>query len=208
MKSTWSSNLLPFTDKKQQGATDPSHTRLSSASCFSTPVRLLFINPRESPIPLCLLLRPSAFPFGFGHDALLESGTCYPFSCIRKACETLALDLRGYGTHLIAPETVNACCCSEPQSLREPRQERCATAAATSAPRTQSKAVSGAWSVSRTDGGKDGSCGGGDSGDSSRPPPFGPVRGSTLQDARTTVVIDQVGGNMAVAHCHRRNCCN
>lgn len=108
---------------------------------------------------------------------------------IRKACETLALDLRGYGTHLVAPETPVADD-DVAQRRRPPPQERCATAGgATAASRAQRRAMTKAWSSSATEGEKDQSAG---AGDSSKPPPFGAVRGTTVQEARITVVNEKV----------------
>ncbi len=174
--------------------------------------RLLFLAPERVSDPLSFSSDRPRFPLVFVANMIFSNlkRTEPTLSCMRKACETLAQDLRGYGTHLIAPETTDAYYCpaagggAEPQPLREPRQERCATAGAAEATRTRTKTEIGAWSASRSNGGKDGSSGG--SGDSSRPPPFGPVRGSTVtvQEARTSVVIDQVGGDVAGRRRRRR----
>lgn len=157
--------------------------------------------------------------------AVLSTTSCV---CVRarKACETLALDLRGYGTHLIAPEmtrmakstTTGTTPCPAAddddhhyQLLPPPFQGRCATAGA-AATRTRTRTTTKAWTSGRVEGSSNNGGGGGTgggrnvvgswpsptagvgvaAGGSSRPPPFGPVRGTTVQEARAIVVIDQV----------------
>lgn len=91
-----------------------------------------------------------------------------------QACDTLALDLRGYGTHLIAPETST----SPREELPPPRPVRSAARADLSGPGTGSKRF------------------GGKGGDHAllrkRPPPFGAAKGRTMQEERVAVAIDQV----------------
>eukprot|EP00752_Nemacystus_decipiens_P010152 g9048.t1 len=113
-----------------------------------------------------------------------------------KACETLALDLRGYGTHLVAPETP-AAGDSVPQQRRPPR---CATAGATATSRVRRRTMTKAWSSSTAEKGRKDRSGG--PADSAKPPPFGAARGTTVQEARITVVTDQAGmwGKCSQAH--------
>lgn len=114
----------------------------------------------------------------------------------RKACDTLALDLRGHGTHLVAPETpvADESNNNARRQRRPPHQGRCATAGGTGASRMRRRTMTKAWSSSAAEGRKDHS-GGVGPGDSSRPPPpFGAVRGTTAQEARIMVVADQVRG--------------
>ncbi|CAN0512582.1 unnamed protein product [Ectocarpus sp. 12 AP-2014] len=126
----------------------------------------------------------------------------YDQSLWDKACETLALDLRGYGTHLLAPETATTI-----PTAGAGASERCASASGDSvaATGTPTKAMKRAWSSTRIGGGNAGVGGGRSSGgvglllpsptgaraDSSKPPPFGPVRGTTVQEARITAVTHQ-----------------
>ncbi|CAM9518745.1 unnamed protein product, partial [Ectocarpus sp. 8 AP-2014] len=128
----------------------------------------------------------------------------YDRSLRDKACETLALDLRGYGTHLLAPETVTTI-----PAAAGSASERCASAsgAGVAATGTPTRAMKRAWSSTRIGGGNAGGGGGRSSGgvglllpsptgagaDCSKPPPFGPVRGTTVQEARITAVTYQAG---------------
>ncbi|CBN80497.1 hypothetical protein Esi_0052_0195 [Ectocarpus siliculosus] len=128
----------------------------------------------------------------------------YDQSLRDKACETLALDLRGYGTHLLAPETATTI-----PTAGGGASERCASAsgAGVAATGTPTRAMKRAWSSTRIGGGNAGGGGGRSSGgvrlllpsptgagaDCSKPPPFGPVRGTTVQEARITAVTHQAG---------------
>ncbi|CAM9417152.1 unnamed protein product, partial [Ectocarpus fasciculatus] len=126
----------------------------------------------------------------------------YDQSLRDKACETLALDLRGYGTYLVAPETATAV-----PTAGAGASERCASAsgAGVAATTTPTRAMKRAWSSSRI-GGANAGGGGRSSGGvgllpsptgagagCSRPPPFGPVRGTSVQEARITAVTHQAG---------------
>ncbi|CAM9678741.1 unnamed protein product [Ectocarpus sp. 6 AP-2014] len=128
----------------------------------------------------------------------------YDQSLRDKACETLALDLRGYGTHLLAPETATTI-----PTAASGASERCASAggAGVAATGTPTRAMKRAWSSTRIGGGNAGGGGGRSSGgvglllpsptgagaDCSKPPPFGPIRGTTVQEARITAVTHQAG---------------
>lgn len=98
-----------------------------------------------------------------------------------QACDSLALDLRGYGAHLIAPETSSS-----------PREELPAPRPVRSAARTD-QACSGPGG-SRL-GGKGADCVGvGVGGPLSRKrsPPFRAGKGRSVQEERVAVAIDQV----------------
>lgn len=138
-----------------------------------------------------------SFPLGFRSCFPTQTHQPVPVRS-EKACETLALDLRGYGTHLVAPETPAAdddVLQNVPQRRYPPPQERCATAGATVASRTQRRTMTKSWSSSIAGEGRkyQDNSSIGPAGDSSKPPPFGAVRGTTVQEARITVVTDQVG---------------
>ncbi|CAM9511657.1 unnamed protein product [Pylaiella littoralis] len=176
-----------------------------------------------------------------GRDTIRQN---YDRSLRNKACETLSLDLRGYGTHLTALDASRAAKHSTArtscgpvatdddddhrQPLPSPRRYRCATAGAATG-RLRARATTKAWSSSKIEGSNNGGGGNGGGGGGvpgvgslpspttgggcvagggpagggpSRPPPFGPMRGTTVQEARTTVAIDQAGlwGKCAQGH--------
>ena len=91
----------------------------------------------------------------------------------RKACETLALDLRGHGIDLIAPES------------------RTPSHAEIPPPSTERGVGVGAWprGSQRTGGG---GCDGGGPAFLNTKPRFAARRGPTIQEERTAVALDQV----------------
>lgn len=119
----------------------------------------------------------------------------------KQARETLALDLRGHGTNLIAPESTATTGitaanpvpagddCVDDGLLSPSRQERCATAGATVVgKRARTRTMTRALSSSRVEGGEES----GGATNPSKPPPFRAKRSSTVQEARTAVVTNQV----------------